>query len=128
MSDLKDKDKDKGKKDVNGKVVGYYDLPWKAISEVSTRLQSFKDFNGGKYPRGNERMPIKNTDFIDAIIRHALAYLEGNDLDENNTSHLAAIATNALLAEEQRLDKVLIENRLTKINLQDEVFNNNTRK
>lgn len=105
----------KGVKDVKGKVVGYYDLPWKAISEVSNRLQSFKDFNGGKYPRGNEKLPIKNTDFIDAIIRHALAYLEGNDMDEKGTSHLAAIATNALLAEEQRLDEVLIENRLTEI-------------
>lgn len=100
-------------KDTNNKILGFTDLPWKAIQEVTKRLQENKDYNGGKYTRTNHLNPLVNTEMLDAIIRHWLAYVGGEEMDPGTqSSHLTAIATNALLMEEQRLNKSLIENRI----------------
>lgn len=94
-------------KETSNKVGGLSDLPTKALLECAKRLTANRD----KYPRGNHLKPIKNTDLTDAILRHLFAYLEGEDLD-TDTSHLTAIALNALFLEEQRLRGTLIDERL----------------
>ena len=103
-----------GEKENKGKINGWYDLPWEALGNVATRFQSFKKENGGKYSRENHLNPIKNTDLTDAIQRHLIAYLSGEDLDEDGSSHFTAIILNGLMLEQQRINKTLIENRLTK--------------
>ena len=94
-----------------GKVGGYSDLPLLALQEVTKRMQE----NRVKYPRGSHTVPMRNTDLIDAIFRHLIAYCNGEDIDTGTTtSHIVAIACNCLMIEEQRLLGTLIENRLSK--------------
>jgi type I restriction-modification system DNA methylase subunit len=104
-----------GQKDKTGKINGYTDLPWNALNEVTKRFQSFKIENGGKYSRDNHLNPMKDTDLLDAIFRHLIAYINGEDLDEKGGSHFTAIALNALMLEELRLNGSLIDNRLITI-------------
>lgn len=102
-----------GDKDLENKIKGYSDIPLLAFSEIVKRLSESKLENGGKYERDNHLKSIKNTDLIDSIFRHSIAYLSGEDMDKDTTtSHLTAIAVNAILLEEQRLRNTLIDNRL----------------
>ncbi len=101
-----------GQKDKTGKINGYTDLPWNALNEVTKRFQSFKIENGGKYSRDNHLNPMKDTDLLDAIFRHLIAYINGEDLDEKGGSHFTAIALNAFMLEELRLNGNLVDNRL----------------
>lgn len=106
-------------KDINNKIGGYSDLPLKALTEAVKRIQENKDYNGGKYSRDNHLQPLSASHMLDAIMRHWIAYVNGEDIDpDTTTSHLAAIIVNSMLMEEQRLSGILIDDRLSKISKQ----------
>lgn len=108
-----------GNKDIQGKITGFSDLPLGALQEVTKRFASFKIENGGKYSRENHLKPLKDTDLTDAIFRHLIAYLQGEDMDEKGGSHFTAIALNAMMLEEQKLNGTLIDNRIKTKNIKN---------
>lgn len=67
-------------------------IPRRAIEEEAKVLM----FGEGKYTRDNWRKGIARTRIVDAILRHAFAYSEGETLDpETGLSHLAHIRCEA---------------------------------
>jgi len=67
-------------------------LPFKALREVAQVLT----FGAAKY-RANNWQKIEHSRYIDALLRHIGAYLDGEDLDpESGLHHLAHASCNTL--------------------------------
>jgi hypothetical protein len=68
-----------------------------------------------KYDPMNWRdTPIELTDYEDAIFRHLLAVIDGEDVDpESGQSHMAHIAATALIVLDAEANGTLIDNRPT---------------
>lgn len=61
-------------------------LPWPALIEITKVL----DFGAKKYARYNWRAGFAWSRLYDALLRHIVAFIEGEDLDpESGFSHLA---------------------------------------
>jgi len=101
-----------GIKDKNGKL-SYCDIPVQSLKSLAKVFQDSK--KSGKYSRNNHIKPIKNTDLIDAIQRHLLEIMDGNDLDESGNTHYSHIIANAVILENQYQKGILIENRLNNL-------------
>lgn len=92
-----------GIKESEGKLI--YDLDWKFIEGMATRMQQNKD----RYPRGNWQKPLPPEELSDALTRHFIEIQKGNWDDGGQTlGHYYAIACNAMMAVYQireRLDE-----------------------
>lgn len=93
--------------------LSYCDLPIEALESMAKVFLDSK--KSGKYSRDNHFKPIKNTDLIDAIFRHTIELIKGNDLDESGNSHYAHIISNASMCEYHLKKGTLIENRCKNI-------------
>lgn len=100
-------------KETEGKL-SYVDLPYKAIQSMAKVFGDSK--KSGKYPRDNHFKPIKNTDLLDSIQRHLIAYINGEDIDSSGNSHFSHIMSNAAMLEEGRINGTLIEDRIVREN------------
>lgn len=64
---------------------------------VLEQMAKVLDFGKGKYSAHNWRGGIQWTRTIGAVLRHALAYLNGEDLDpETGINHMAHCAVNCM--------------------------------
>jgi len=93
--------------------LSYCDLPIEALESMAKVFQDSKI--SGKYARDNHFKPMKNTDLIDAIFRHTIELIKGNDIDESGNSHYAHIISNASMCEYHLKKGTLIENRCKKL-------------
>lgn len=93
--------------------LSYYDLPIEALESLAKVFADSKAT--GKYTRGNHFKPIKNTDLIDAIFRHTIEIIKGNDIDESGNTHFSHIIANASMLEYHFKKGTLIENRYKKL-------------
>lgn len=98
-----------GIKENKGKL-SYCDLPANSLKSLAKVFEDSK--KSGKYARNNHLKPIKNTDLIDAIQRHLLEIMSGNDIDESGNTHYSHIMANAAILEDQYKKGILIENRI----------------
>lgn len=94
--------------------LSYCDLPIEALESVAKVFQDSKA--SGKYPRDNHFKPIKNTDLLDATMRHLLEVMKGNDYDQSGNSHYSHMIANCLMLEYHFKNGTLIENRCKKLN------------
>lgn len=97
--------------------LSYCDMPWDAIMSMAKVFQDAK--KSGKYPRDNHFKPLKDTDLIDAIQRHLVAIMMGEDIDSSGNSHYSHIMSNAAMLESGRLRNTLISNRIHTTNDSD---------
>ena len=93
------------RKDDKGKI-RFSLIPWKSLREV------VKIFEHGATKYGDDNwktVPQPKTRYMNALLRHATATMEGERTDEDGLDHLACIAANALILLWFRLS----EERLT---------------
>ena len=85
--------KSEGRKDDNGKLQWSL-VPWDAMAEVVKVLM----YGANKYGAQNwKQVPNGLSRYGDALLRHVIAYTQGNEKDlESGLPELAHIATNAL--------------------------------
>jgi hypothetical protein len=81
-------------------------------SEAITGIAKALDFGAKKYGEYNFRKGIKHTKIIDSLIRHALAYLAGEDFDpESGLSHIQHLGANYAMLEYIRLHHPDLDDR-----------------
>lgn len=94
--------------------ISFVDIPIEAVEALAKVFQTSK--NSGKYPRDNHFKPIKNTELIDAIFRHLIEVIKGNDMDNSGNSHYSHIMANAAMLQYHFEKGSLIENRCKFLN------------
>jgi len=86
----------KGKKEEENKLS--YELDWDFISQMAKRMAK----NKSKYPPYNWKKPIDKECLKQAMFRHMLEIMKGNNQDEGEeTGHITAIALNAMMLNYQ---------------------------
>lgn len=99
--------KDLGNKEDNGKPM-FSCLPPEGMLE----LGMVEKIGVKKYGRHNYRNGIEVSRLTDAIMRHWIAFVNGEDRDKDDGNHhLAAIAWNALVAIQMIKDKPELDDR-----------------
>lgn len=72
------------------------------------------EFGLGKYGRGNYRKGLLATECADSLLRHASAYLAGEDIDEESgLPHVALALSSAVLLAENHGAGTLVDDRAT---------------
>ena len=71
----------------------FYELDWEFVEGVAKRMS----LNKSKYPPFNWMKGIDENKLKQALVRHMVEIMKGNDSDEQEDGHLYALACNAMM-------------------------------
>ena len=75
-----------------------YEIDWEFVKNMAERMA----INKGKYPPNNWKKPIELEKLRNALARHFIEVMKGNNDDEGITNgHLIALALNAMMINYQ---------------------------